>query len=88
MNQTVDQTHAGTNESDEDKAKNQLIRSDRTDEFANPSDRISDPRANIGHHRGNAVSNFRRLKTSFQRPRCISRSNSAMVTKAKKKPTK
>mgnify|MGYP006879551585 FL=1 len=89
MNQTVDKTHARADESDQDKAENQLIVSDSTDKRANPSDGRSDPRADIGHHSGNAVcSRSARQLTPFQRPRCISRSNKAIETKAKKKPTK
>lgn len=90
MNQTIDQTHAGTDERDEDKAENQLIVSDRTNKRLNPSDGRSDPRADIRHHRGNAVSRSSRTRqlTPFHRPRCISRSSKAIETKAKKKPTK
>ena len=89
VNQTVDKTDARTNERHKDKAKNQFIVSDSTDEGLNPSDRRSDPRADIRHHSGNAVcSRSARQLTPFHRPRCMSRSSNAIETKAKKKPTK
>lgn len=48
MNQAVDNADARTDQSDQNKAKNQLIIGNSTDKFTNPSNGTRDPRTDIG----------------------------------------
>lgn len=64
VNQTVDQADTSTDQSDENKAKNKLVVSNRTDKRSNPVNRTRDPRTDIGHHGANAIGS-RRSQTSL-----------------------
>lgn len=68
MNETVNNANAGTNQSDQHKAKNQLIVSNSTDKFANPRNGRSDPATNVGKHSRDRISGGSSLKNhTFQK---------------------
>lgn len=68
MNETVNNANAGTKQSDQHKAKNQLIVSNSTDKFANPRNGRSDPATNVGKHSRDRISGGSSLKNhTFQK---------------------
>lgn len=64
MNQAVDNADARTDQSDQNKAKNQLIIGNSTDKFTNPSNGTRDPRTDIGKHGRNGICSGSSLKKS------------------------
>ena len=68
MNKAVDNANAGTNQSDQHKAKNQLIVGNRADKLADPRNGRSDPRTDIGKHGRNGICSGSSLKNhTFQK---------------------
>lgn len=68
MNQAVDNADARTDQSDQNKAKNQLIVGNRADKFANPRNGRSDPTTDIGKHGRNGICSGSSLKNhTFQK---------------------
>lgn len=68
MNKAVDNANASTDQSDQHKAKNQLIIGNSTDKFANPRDGACDPATNIGKHSRDRISGGSSLKNhTFQK---------------------
>lgn len=68
MNEPVDNANAGTNQSNQHKAENQLIVSNSTDKFANPRNGRSDPATNVGKHSRDRISGGSSLKNhTFQK---------------------
>ena len=62
MNKAVDNADARTDQSDQNKAKNQFIIGNSTDKITNPSYGRSDPRTDIGKHSRNRVRSGSSLK--------------------------
>lgn len=62
MNETVNNANAGTNQSDQHKAENQLVIGNSTDKLANPRNGRSDQATNIGKHSRNGISSGSSLK--------------------------
>lgn len=62
MNKAVDNADACTEQSDQNKAKNQLIIGNSTDKFTDPSNSARDPRADIGKHGRNGICSGSSLK--------------------------
>lgn len=68
MNETVDNANAGTDQSDQHKAENQLVVSNSTDKLTNPRDGTCDPATNVGKHSRDRISDGSRLKNhTFQK---------------------
>ena len=68
MNQAVDNADARTDQSDQNKAKNQLIIGNSTDKFTDPSNGTRDPRTDIGKHGRNGICSGSSLKNhTFQK---------------------
>lgn len=91
MNETVDNANASANQSNQHKAENQLIVSNRTDKFANPRDGTCDPATDISKHSRDGISSGSSLKNhTFQKNYLIfiKRTTSPIMAKEKKKPTK
>lgn len=68
MNETVNNANASTNQSDQHKAKNQLIVSNSTDKITNPHDGTCDPATDISKHSRDGISSGSSLKNhTFQK---------------------
>lgn len=68
MNETVDNANASTNQSNQHKAKNQLVVSNRTDKRSDPRDGACDPATDIGKHSRDGISGRSSLKNhTFQK---------------------
>lgn len=68
MNKAVDNADARTDQSDQNKAKNQLIVSNSTDKRSDPSNGRSDPATDIGEHSLNGICGGSSLKNhTFQK---------------------
>lgn len=91
MDETVNNANASANQSNQHKAKNQLIISNRTDKFTNPGDGTCDPTTDISKHSRDGISSGSSLKNhTFQKNYLIfiKRATSPIMAKEKKKPTK
>lgn len=68
MNKTVDNANAGTDQSNQHKAENQLIIGNSTDKLANPRNGRSDPATDIGKHCRDGICSGSSLKNhTFQK---------------------
>lgn len=68
MNETVNDANAGTNQSDQHKAENQLVISNSTDKLTNPGDGACDPTTDISKHSRDGISSGSSLKNhTFQK---------------------
>lgn len=68
MNEAIDDANTRTDQSDQNKAKNQLIIGNSTDKFTDPSNGARDPRTDIGKHGRNGISSGSSLKNhTFQK---------------------
>ena len=68
MNKAVDDANASTDQSDQHKAENELVISNRTDKLANPRNGRSDPATDISKHSRDGISSGSSLKNhTFQK---------------------
>ena len=68
MNKAVDNADARTDQSDQNKAKNQLIIGNCTDKITDPSNGARDPRTDISKHGRNGICSGSSLKNhTFQK---------------------
>lgn len=68
MNQAVDNANAGTDQSDQYKAENELVVGNRTDKLTNPRNGASDPATDIGKHGRDGICSRSSLKNhTFQK---------------------
>lgn len=71
VNKTIDNANASANQSNQHKAKNQLVIGNSTDKLANPRNGRCDPATNVGKHSRDRISGGSSLKNHTFRKKII-----------------